>query len=60
MEEFVFGLAGLAPKKRIAKVIDIVIFLMKGANGPELTELIALEGIKDEQYVFRDLSNRLY
>ena len=57
MEEFFFGLAGLAPKKRIAKVIDIVVFLMKGTNGPELTELIALEGIKDEQYVFRDLSN---
>lgn len=55
MEEFFFGLAGLAPKKRIAKVIDIVVFLMKGTNGPELTELIALEGIKDEQYVFRDL-----
>lgn len=56
MEQFVFG---LVPKKRIAKVIDIVMFLMKEANGSKLTELVALEDIKDEQYVFRDLSDRL-
>lgn len=57
MEQFVFG---LVPKKRIAEVVDIVVFLMKDAEGSKLMELVALEGIKDERYVCRDLSDRLY
>lgn len=52
MEQFVFG---LVPKKRIAEVINIVVFLVKDAKGSKLMELVALEEIKGQQYVLRNL-----
>ena len=40
----------------IAEAIDIVVFLVRDPNiGPRLSELIAVEGVRDGRYVFRDL-----
>lgn len=40
----------------VAEAIDMVVFLVRDPEiGPKLSELIAVEGVKDGQYVFRDL-----
>ena len=40
----------------IAEAIDIVVFLVRDPYiGPKLSELVAVEGVKDGQYIFRDL-----
>lgn len=40
----------------IAEAIDIVVFLVRDPHiGPRLSELIAVEGVRDGQYIFRDL-----
>ena len=50
----------------IAEAIDLVVFLIRDPNiGPKVAELVAVEGVMDGQYVFRDMrkasrwSNRL-
>ena len=40
----------------IAEAIDIVVFLIRDPHiGPRLSELIAVEGVRDGRYIFRDL-----
>ena len=40
----------------IAEAIDLVVFLIRDPNiGPKLAELVAVEGVTDGQYVFRDM-----
>ena len=40
----------------IAEAIDIVVFLVRDPHiGPRLSELIAVEGVRDGRYIFRDL-----
>ena len=40
----------------IAEAIDIVVFLIRDPHiGPRLSELIAVEGVRDGRYLFRDL-----
>lgn len=46
-------------RELIAEAIDLVVFLVRDPDiGPKLAELIAVEGVRNGQYVFRDLRLR--
>ena len=46
-------------RELVAEAIDIVVFLIRDPNiGPKLAELVAVEGVNDGQYVFRDLKQK--
>jgi Flp pilus assembly CpaF family ATPase len=43
-------------RELVAEAIDIVVFLVRDPKiGPKLSELISVEGVKDGDYVFKDL-----
>ena len=43
-------------RELVAEAIDVVVFLIRDPRiGPKLSELIAVDGVHDGQYVFHDL-----
>ena len=58
IEQLISEVSETPMRELVAEAIDIVVFLVRDPKiGPKLSELISVEGVKDGDYVFRDLRN---
>ena len=56
IEQLISEVSETPMRDLVAEAIDVVVFLVRDPKiGPKLSELIAVEGVRDGQYVFRDL-----
>ena len=56
IEQLISEVSETPMRDLVAEAIDIVVFLVRDPKiGPKVSELIAVEGVIDGQYVFRDL-----
>ena len=56
IEQLISEVSQSPMRELIAEAIDIVVFLIRDPRiGPKLSELIAVDGVHDGQYVFHDL-----
>ena len=56
IEQLISEISQNPMRELIAEAIDVVAFLVRDPHiGPKLSELIAVEGIHDSQYAFKDL-----
>ena len=56
IEQLISEVSQSPMRELIAEAIDVVAFLVRDSHiGPKLSELIAVDGINNGQYVFRDL-----
>ena len=59
IEQLISEVSESPMRELVAEAIDIVVFLIRDPNiGPKLAELVAVEGVNDGQYVFRDLKQK--
>ena len=58
IEQLISEVSQASMRDLVAEAIDIVVFLVRDPKiGPKLSELISVEGVKDGDYVFRDMRN---
>ncbi len=58
IEQLISEVSETPMRELVAEAIDIVVFLVRDPKiGPKLSELISVEGVKDGDYVFRNLRN---
>ena len=56
IEQLISEVSQSSMRELIAEAIDVVVFLVRDSHiGPKLSELIAVDGVHDGQYVFHDL-----
>ena len=56
IEQLISEVSQSPMRELIAEAIDVVAFLIRDSHiGPKLSELIAVDGVQDGQYVFHDL-----
>ena len=59
IEQLISEVSESPMRELVAEAIDIVVFLIRDPHiGPRLSEIIAVEGVNDGQYVFRDLKQK--
>ena len=56
VEQLISEVSQTPMRELVAEAIDIVVFLIRDPKiGPRLSELISVEGVKDGDYIFKDL-----
>ena len=56
IEQLISEISETPMRELVGEAIDVVVFLVRDPKiGPKLAELIAVDGVKDGEYVFRDL-----
>ena len=56
IEQLISEISQNPMRELIAEAIDVIVFLVRDSHiGPKLSELIAVDGVHDGQYVFHDL-----
>ncbi|MBQ9526975.1 MAG: Flp pilus assembly complex ATPase component TadA, partial [Fretibacterium sp.] len=58
IEQLISEVSETPMRELIGEAIDVVAFLVRDPKiGPKLAELIAVDGVKNGEYIFRDLRN---